>query len=164
MTGVDAIDECVKPLTKLDIIRKFDKKSKMDKSIDTGVISNPTADNKCIEKFSHLSGTTADNIDANNPIDEDCIDDLTTIIDQQQQQLMVATTKNGHSNNENGSSGQIPPKPLPRTSRNNSVSSDQGFVMIGDEITPRPVAKPRNIASTTYKVHPIKSNNKLFIS
>lgn len=58
----------------------------------------------------------------------------------------------GYENGSNGCGGQVPPKPLPRTSRNNSVSSDQGFVMIGDEITPRPVAKPRS-TSISYKVY-----------
>lgn len=56
--------------------------------------------------------------------------------------------KNGH-----GSNGSTPPKPLPRTSRNNSVS-EQGTVLPEDTSNgSRPVARPRTAA--TYKVENI---------
>lgn len=60
--------------------------------------------------------------------------------------------KNGHSNGSNG--GTTPPKPLPRTSRNNSVS-EQGTTPVTPAALPddsigRPVARPRTSAS--YKV------------
>ena len=58
--------------------------------------------------------------------------------------------KNGNSNGT-----QIPPKPLPRTSRNNSVSEQGNNGSTGStpddtSVTSRPVARPRSAA--TYKV------------
>lgn len=56
-------------------------------------------------------------------------------------------TKNGHTTS--GTADILPPKPLPRTSRNNSVSEQGNSFDEADKI-PRPVARPRT--STTYKV------------
>lgn len=60
---------------------------------------------------------------------------------------------NGHSNGGNGNGNKTPPKPLPRTSRNNSVS-EQGTTVINpsnvEDAIGRPVARPRT--STSYKV------------
>lgn len=60
---------------------------------------------------------------------------------------------NGSYKNGHGTNGSTPPKPLPRTSRNNSVS-EQGTVLPEDTSNgSRPVARPRTAA--TYKVDKI---------
>lgn len=56
----------------------------------------------------------------------------------------VPQVKNGHT---------TPPKPLPRTSRNNSVSEQGNGVVPTEDVVdkiPRPVARPRT--TTSYKV------------
>lgn len=138
----------VKPLSKLDIIKKFDNKLKSEKIEDIPV-STPKTD------YVILDDVRDGSIETVEDLEQESAEDQLAALDAQQ--LMP---KNGHSaeNGSNGASGTVPPKPLPRTSRTNSVSSvsslssDLGFVMIGDEITPRPVAKPRTTA-TSYKVH-----------
>lgn len=152
----DVIDDIAKPLSKNEIVKRFDNKFKNDTSAaatPTIVKATSTDNNKCIEEFDDLLVTdNIDEIDDNTNIDDDArIDDQLTPIDLYSN---VASEKIGHENGgSNGNSGHAPPKPMPRTSRNNSVSSDQGFVMIVDEIQSRPVAKPRNITTTGYKVH-----------
>lgn len=146
MNNDDAIDDIAKSLSKNEIIKRFDNKFKNE-----AVATVTACDNtKNMEKFDDaLVIDNVDVIDNNTNIDDD--DDL-----NEDELLPVDVhanampAKNGH---DNGRNAQVPPKPLPRTSRNNSVSSDQGFVMVGDEIQLRPVAKPRNMATTSYKVH-----------
>lgn len=141
----------VKPLSKLDIIKKFDSKFVSEKieKIEDLPVSTPKSDHAILEDVRDGSIETVEDLEQESP------EDQLAALDAQ-----LVLPKNGHSaeNGSNGASGTVPPKPLPRTSRTNSVSSvsslssDQGFVMIGDEITPRPVAKPRTTA-TSYKVH-----------
>lgn len=138
----DEIDESAKPLAKLDLIKKFDQKYKAEIVGAAPVISSvptPKKETICIKEAANIAAH----------IENDNGDQLSST----DYEYSTASNKLAQGN-ENGSNGcgQVPPKPLPRTSRNNSVSSDQGFVMIGDEITPRPVAKPRS-TSISYKVY-----------
>lgn len=153
----DAIDDNnAKSLSKNEIIKRFDNKFKNDNrpSATVAPVTKTLANDngKRIDDFDDaLVTVTSDNIDVidNNaiPLDDDIDDDQLPPIDMH---ANVVSSKNGYENGSNN--GQTPPKPLPRTSRNNSVSSDQGFVMVGDEIQSRPIAKPRNISNTGYKV------------
>lgn len=63
---------------------------------------------------------------------------------------------NNNEYNNGNADAAVPPKPLPRTSRNNSassLSSEYGFgAAAANEEIGRPVAKPRTTA-TNYKVH-----------
>ena len=121
---VDAGD---KPLSKLDIIKKFDNKYKVDK-IEESVKNEKAALEECLDNDCK---NMAAGDDSNSEED--------------------ASRSDHSAGNGAGTPGSVPPKPMPRTSRNNSTCSDQGFIMLGDEVTPRPVAKPRTSASS-YKV------------
>lgn len=113
-------------LSKIDIIKKFDNKYKDEEE-------------KQLKK-TEQSILQHDNIEEqkNNPEELD-------------EKEAIGYIKNGH-----GTNGTTPPKPLPRTSRNNSVS-EQG-TGVADDGTPRPVARPRT--SATYKVDDEKKFNR----
>lgn len=136
----------VPALSKLDLIKKFDNKTKESVPVQSAKIpheeiksfeqhdEDERAHSSNSDEFDNESGNQSDN---NN------------------------SYKNGHGNGNNNS-GTVPPKPLPRTSRNNSISSissDQGAALsiataIDDTVGGvRPVAKPRT-TTTSYKVAP----------
>lgn len=145
--NIDNSSSVAKPLSKLDIIKKFDNKTK-DTSL-SAPLKIPADDAKLNEKQdedeqAHSSNSDEFDNDSGNQSDNN------------------NSYKNGHGNgNGNNNSGPVPPKPLPRTSRNNSISSissDQGTALsvaaavIDDTIGGvRPVAKPRT-TTVSYKV------------
>lgn len=134
------------PLSKLDIIKKFDNKAKEPSLVQLApelakISSDETkhdeeeqAHSSNSDEFDNDSGSQSDN---NN------------------------SCKNGHGNgNGSNNSGPVPPKPLPRTSRNNSISSissEHGSALsiaaANEEVIGgvRPVAKPRT-TTASYKV------------
>lgn len=140
-------NKVTQPLSKLDIIQKFDEKTK-DTSPMTAPPKTLPDDAKFHEKHdedeqAHSSNSDEFDNDSGNQSDNN------------------NSYKNGHGNgNGNNNSGPVPPKPLPRTSRNNSISSissDQGAALsvgaVNDETVGgvRPVAKPRT-TTASYKV------------
>ncbi|KAG4075646.1 hypothetical protein HA402_003471 [Bradysia odoriphaga] len=112
------------PLSKIDIIKKFDNKYREEHEKMTTKLKDErpeTADILEKEVFEEVQSTDKE---------------LPSPVPQGQ-------TKNGHT---------TPPKPLPRTSRNNSVSEQGNGVVVMEEINdkiPRPVARPRT--TTSYK-------------
>lgn len=182
------IDENSKPLSKIDIIKKFDNKFKTEKNDEPSPkIQPPIArvapasvikteklliDDSLDNNLEMLDNRKSKNIfDDEKPNEEKPLkesnDDNNGHSDSEEQQDSLEHRSSWNSNNfyKNGSSdsgtnvvnssvGVIPPKPMPRTSRNNSISSDQGSVVFGsddfaDKIN-RPVAKPRT--TNSYKV------------
>lgn len=151
--------ETSKPLSKIDIIKKFDSKYK----------SNADAvDNKQSQRVSHEDNQkyaqNFDEIENDENIQNSNNDEVLPIRTRSSELDAAANNNykngntqaaggNGNGNgNGNDNSEIIPPKPLPRTSRNNSVSSlssELGFSAAIEESS-RPVAKPRT--TTSYKV------------
>lgn len=167
-TEVQQPDECDndagKPLSKMDLIKKFDSKYKQ---------SEQTIDNKAsqLQRASFHEETQKTNVipdevenDENiqNSNNEE-INDVEITRDAESTSVANNNYKNGNNTtygsnaNANGNDS-IPPKPLPRTSRNNSVSSlsSEQSVSISsnpiEECNVRPVAKPRTTTTTSYKV------------
>lgn len=176
---VDDNDSVGKPLSKKDLIKKFDIKYNQP---------NNTVDNKQSHRTSYAEDSQ--NI---NPIDVDEVENDENIQNSNNEEINVtelrnrpandavveSTTvannnyKNGNTLSGNGNGNEmIPPKPLPRTSRNNSVSSlssehsiSISNIVVVEETTnaARPVAKPRTTTTTSYKVqHPHTSITLLF--
>lgn len=118
------------PLSKIDIIKKFDNKYREEHEKMAKLKDDRPETAEIIEKevFEEVQSTEKD---------------LPSPVPQSQ-------TKNGHT---------TPPKPLPRTSRNNSVSEQGNGVVLTEELNdksifPRPVARPRT--TTSYKVRRVK--------
>lgn len=112
------------PLSKIDIIKKFDNKYREEHEKTTKLKDERTENAEILEKevFEEMQSTEKE---------------LPSPVPQCQ-------AKNGHTS---------PPKPLPRTSRNNSVSEQGNGVVSAEELVdkiPRPVARPRT--TTSYKV------------
>lgn len=136
----------VQPLSKHDIIKKFDNQTKE---------SSPAQPVPALSKLSSEE-TKHDEDEQAHSSNSDEFDN-----DSGNQSDNNNSYKNGHGNgNGNNNSGPVPPKPLPRTSRNNSItsiSSDQGAALsvapVIDELVGvvRPVAKPRT-TTASYKV------------
>lgn len=133
-------DEDAQPLSKLDIIKKFDNKVKRGDSSGEQVPKRgplhagktPDADHP--KNDNGLASNSGDHIYAS------------------QTDGALARNRND-SENGNTCGNAVPPKPLPRTSRNNSISSLSSEQGNTEESTgPRPVAKPRTTASS-YKVY-----------
>lgn len=115
------------PLSKIDIIKKFDNKYREEHEKITKLKDERPETAEILEKEVFEEVTTEKELPSPVP------------------QTQV---KNGHT---------TPPKPLPRTSRNNSVSEQGNGVVLTEEIVdkiPRPVARPRT--TTSYKVRRAK--------
>lgn len=188
-------DDNVKPLSKIDIIKKFDNKFKMDKNDEHLTKTQPpvarvapatvkhdkflfndnlekeesldyrktknifddgnNAEEKSVKEASDMDNANSDDDYNNEEIRQDSLEHRSSLSNN-------IFHKNGCSDNGSiitSTTGVIPPKPLPRTSRNNSISSDQGSVHVstsddslGSDKMARPVAKPRT-TTTSYKVH-----------
>lgn len=132
------------PLSKLDLIKKFDNKTKE---------SSPPQSMPALAKISSEE-TKPDEDEQAHSSNSDEFDN-----DSGNQSDNNNSYKNGNGNG-NKNSGQVPPKPLPRTSRNNSISSissEQGTALsvaaVDDDMIGgvRPVAKPRT-TTASYKV------------
>lgn len=190
-------DDNVKPLSKIDIIKKFDNKYKTEKNDEIATKVQPPVARIAPATVKHDKFLINDNLENeenfNNRKTKKIFDDVNTeekstkeandndngnsdddyindeIRQDSSEPRSPLSSNNFHKNgcSDNGSSitstaGVIPPKPLPRTSRNNSISSDQGSVQVstsddsmGSDKMIRPVAKPRT-TSTSYKVHIIQ--------
>lgn len=190
-------DDGVKPMSKIDIIKKFDNKYKTEKNDEQLTKAQPPVARVAPGTVKHDKFLIKDDLENETHLDNRKLKSILDDVDTEEKSAQEANDNdNGNSDDEynndgirqdslehrsslgknnfhkngcgdNGSSlatvvGAIPPKPLPRTSRNNSISSDQGTVLVstsddslGSEKVTRPVAKPRTSA-TSYKVH-IKS-------
>lgn len=140
----------VPALSKLDIIKKFDNKTKE---------SSPVQSVATLAKIPHEEFKSVDKHDEDERAHSSNSDEFDN--ESGNQSDNNNSYKNGHGNGNNNS-GAVPPKPLPRTSRNNSISSissDQGAALsiatvIDDTVGGvRPVAKPRT-TTASYKVAP----------
>lgn len=129
-------------LSKRDIIRKFDAKYKTDSEKET-VVSNKN----------RLSFIESKDVDCNpDSPQEDSTGSSEEVSSESPQQQ--------HSGGDSGFNS--PPKPMPRTSRNNSLPdatttttttppiNTPGSVSMEDNSMPRP--RPRTTAASTYKV------------
>lgn len=115
------------PLSKIDIIKKFDNKYRDE-----------------FEKMAKLKDERPEA--AETPVEKEVFEEVQTSDKELPSPVPQNQVKNGHT---------TPPKPLPRTSRNNSVSEQGNGVVATEELVdkiPRPVARPRTTAS--YKVRP----------
>lgn len=153
---VDDNDSC-KPLSKMDLIKKFDSKYNQSESVDNKSSQRSNYDE---QKINTIPDDVENDENIQNSNNEETIDS-TDIRCQSDECESTANNnyKNGNQYGGNNANGNeiIPPKPLPRTSRNNSVSSlssEHGISIAPnpiDESTVRPVAKPRT-TTTSYKV------------
>lgn len=156
---VDDNDVVTKPLSKMDLIKKFDSKYKQQsdsvdnkQSIRSNYNENQTK-NTIPDEIENDENIQNSNNEENSDVD-------THSRSSESESTTVAKYNNYNNGNTYGSNGNevVPPKPLPRTSRNNSVSSlssEQGISISNpiEEIA-RPVAKPRT-TTTSYKVQHI---------
>lgn len=143
-------NKVTQPLSKLDIIKKFDEKTK-----ESSPLQSMTAPAKILPEETKLPEKHDDDEQAHSSNSDEFDNDSGNQSDNNN------SYKNGHGNgNGNNNSGPVPPKPLPRTSRNNSItsiSSDQGAALsvaaVNDDTVGgvRPVAKPRT-TTASYKV------------
>lgn len=138
--GDDADDAAMIKLSKNEIIKKFDNKYKDANETAVVVAAEP------IVLRSHQQQHD----------DEKRVSSEKSFSDEENNRSSESSSDNSYKNGSNGggTNGSTPPKPLPRTSRNNSVS-DQG--LSAEDATGnggaggmRPVARPRTAA--TYKV------------
>lgn len=144
----------VKPLSKIDIIKKFDSKYK--NTVET--TDNELARTKYDEIHKYNIEMDEMENDENIENSNSSEDFKLKKCDESDSSQLVDNNNYKLDNNESNNGNQevvLPPKPLPRTSRNNSassLSSEFGFIgmsSISDEIG-RPIAKPRT--TTSYKV------------
>lgn len=130
------------PLSKLDIIKKFDNKLKKTES----------SSEQQLAKHKIQSTTKTNDMEQHNKNDNNGIASKSgdNIYASQTDGILVRHKNDNENGNQCGNA--IPPKPLPRTSRNNSISSlSSEHGNIDDSNGSRPVAKPRTTASS-YKV------------
>ncbi|XP_036319529.1 coronin-7 isoform X1 [Rhagoletis pomonella] len=125
--------------TKADLIRKFDNKYKTDSEKDF-------KDSELSRRFSRES--PAD--ESTGSSEETSNATATDLSSPQQQQQREREGSSGSV----GSGVTSPPRPMPRTSRNNSLGDAATTATIvsgigGDEVTPRP--RPRTTAASSYK-------------
>lgn len=155
-----------KPLSKMDLIKKFDSKYKQSEPVD----NKPSQQRSSFHEESQKTNTIPDEVENDENIqnsNNEEINDVeqTTRRSNESESTTVANNnyKNGNTTYGSGANANangndiIPPKPLPRTSRNNSVSSlsSEHSISISsnpiEDSTVRPVAKPRT-TTTSYKV------------
>lgn len=140
----------VRPMSKIDIIKKFDGSNRTTSSGDQ-IDNEPTvrrSQRTEMPKYTDESDECENNENIENSNDDQKPNEINSI------------ANNNHKCDDEYSNGNnevvMPPKPLPRTSRNNSVSSlssEYGFgtsANVNEDIG-RPVAKPRT-TTTNYKV------------
>lgn len=116
------------PLSKIDIIKKFDNKYREEH-----------------EKTTKLKDERTENVEI---VEKEVFEEVPSTEKELPSPVPQAQVKNGHT---------TPPKPLPRTSRNNSVSEQGNGVAPTEDLAdkiPRPVARPRT--TTSYKVRRAK--------
>lgn len=157
-------DECDndagKPLSKMDLIKKFDSKYKQTEQ----TIDNKQSQRASFHEESQKTNVIPDEVENDENIqnsNNEEINDVETTRDVESTSVANNNYKNGNSttygSNANGND-IVPPKPLPRTSRNNSVSSLSSEQSVSISSNPiedcnvRPVAKPRTTTTTSYKV------------
>lgn len=154
-------NDSAKPLSKLDLIKKFDSKYQQSESVDNKPVDNKQSHRSSYEEsqtFSTVPDEVENDENIQNSNSEERLDIEIGGRFSESESTTVANNnhKNGNAygGNANGNDS-IPPKPLPRTSRNNSVSSlsSEHGISIANPIeeTGRPVAKPRT-TTTSYKV------------
>lgn len=166
--NVDEEADTVKPLSKIDLIKKFD--SKYHQSTEDAV-DNKQSLKQTVDSNQKYSNTNIDDIA--NPDDEIENDENIQNSNDDEFEYKTRTSEYETAANNNYKNGNneaiVPPKPLPRTSRNNSVSSlssESGSLSavnanVQDEAN-RPIAKPRT-TTTSYKV-PTKPNSHFLSS
>lgn len=139
-----------RPLSKLDIIKKFDGHNKSTTSAEQ-VDNEPTVRRtKCPDTPKYTDDDPLDECENNENIQY-----ANDEADKPNESDSI--TNNNNEYNNGNTEVVVPPKPLPRTSRNNSassLSSEYGFgasANANEEIG-RPIAKPRT-TTTNYKVH-----------
>lgn len=145
-----------KPLTKLDLIKKFDSKYKQPNTID-----NKQSHRTSYEESQQFNDPDEVENDENIQNSNDFQPNDVEIQRRSSESESTTIANNNYKNsNANGNMEALPPKPLPRTSRNNSVSSlssEHSISIVNPvvvvEETVRPVAKPRT-TTTSYKVQP----------
>lgn len=143
-------NDSVKPLSKIDIIKKFDSKYKSSTdAVDNNKQSRNEENPKYVQNTDEVEND--ENIQNSNSFEGQ---------NKTRSSELDSAANNNYKNGNsygNGNTEVLPPKPLPRTSRNNSISSlssEQG-VNAAVEETNRPVAKPRTTTTattTSYKV------------
>lgn len=162
-------NDSAKPLSKLDLIKKFDSKYKASESVDNKQSHRSSYEES--QKFNTVpdeveNDENIQNSNSEEPVAHDIehrgnrfseCESITIANNNQTNNYANVNAYSGGSTNANGNES-VPPKPLPRTSRNNSVSSlsSEHSLSIAntiDETAGRPVAKPRT-TTTSYKVHP----------
>lgn len=156
-------NDAAKPLTKSDLIKKFDSKYKQSESVDNKQSHRTSYEekHKCIPDEVENDENIQNSNDESGDIE----------IHRQSSESETNTVANNNYKNENAYAGNsngneaVPPKPLPRTSRNNSISSlsSEHSISIANPVeeTTRPVAKPRT-TTTSYKVLPTTTFYQLF--
>lgn len=151
-----------KPLSKMDLIKKFDSKYKQSEPVDNKQSQQRSSFHEDSQKTQTIPDEVENDENIQNSNSEE-ISDVETTTRQSSESESTTVANNNYKNgnitygtNANGND-IIPPKPLPRTSRNNSVSSlsSEHSISISsnpiEETTVRPVAKPRT-TTTSYKV------------
>lgn len=182
----DEVDdnECdQKPLSKSDLIRKFDTKYKQTESVDNKPVHHRSSyeesqsfqcenDSDELENDENIQNSNSEEVahDFDEHRNRFSESESTTIANNNYANANANANANvnaysGGSTNANGNE-TIPPKPLPRTSRNNSVSSlssEHSLTIANtiEESAGRPVAKPRT-TTTSYKVHLLYPSNISF--
>ncbi|XP_055297262.1 coronin-7 isoform X7 [Sitodiplosis mosellana] len=155
----DYDNDAGKPLSKMDLIKKFDSKYKQSESID-----NKQQQRASFHEESQKTNVIPDEVENDENIqnsNNEEISDVESARDAESTSVANNNYKNGNitcGSNANANGNDIvPPKPLPRTSRNNSVSSlsSEHSVSISsnpiEESNVRPIAKPRTTTTTSYK-------------
>lgn len=153
--STDGNDQSGKPLSKKDLIKKFDSKYNKSESID-----NKQSHRTSYEESQKIA-TVLDDVENDENIQNSNNEEINDVDCSKNPSIESESTannnyKNGNIAGANANGNEVvPPKPLPRTSRNNSVSSisSEHSISISNAIeeTARPVAKPRTTA-TSYKV------------
>lgn len=157
---VDDNNESAKQLSKLDLIKKFDSKFKQPETVDNKQSHRSSYEDS--QKLNTVADEVENDENIQNSNNEQTIDVEIRSPANESESSTVANNnyKNGNTYGGNANGNEtIPPKPLPRTSRNNSISSlsSEHSISIANPIEEfgRPVAKPRT-STTSYKVqhHP----------
>lgn len=147
-------DQSSKPLSKKDLIKKFDSKYNKSESID-----NKQSHRTSYEESQKIANVL-DDVENDENIQNSNNEEISDVDSGKNLSIESESTANNNYKNGNFSANAngnevVPPKPLPRTSRNNSVSSisSEHSISISNVIeeAARPVAKPRT-TTTSYKV------------
>lgn len=150
--------DSVKPLSKIDIIKKFDSKYKSN----TDAVDNKQTQYEESPKYFQNTDEVENDENIQNS------NNFNAENKTRSNELDLAANNNYKNGNSygNGNTEVVPPKPLPRTSRNNSISSlssEQG-VNAANEESIRPVAKPRTTTTATTTSYKVQLNTKFLFS